>query len=136
MENKTIESTNKRPEGNHIIDASIVKIDIPALAKQIKNETPWTESDRNAITVFKTNGLSIVLIALHKDAVMPKYQAHSLINIQVLDGEIEFSTDEESVNLTKGQILAVHCAIPHSILAVEETVFLLTVTTTKKQFTD
>ncbi len=136
MENKIIEPTNKRPEGSHIIDASLVKIDIPLLVKQIKQEAAWAESDRNAITIFKTNGLSIVLIALHKNASMPKYQASSLITIQVFDGEIKFSTDEESVNLTTGQVLALHCAIPHSILAIEETVFLLTVTTTKKQFTD
>ena len=136
MENKVIESTNMRPQGDHIIDASLVKIDVPALIKQIKSETPWTESDRNAITIFKTNGLSIVLIALHKNASIPKYQANNLVNVQVFEGEIEFSTDEETANLTTGQILAVHAGIPHTILAKEETVFILTVTTTKKQFTD
>jgi quercetin dioxygenase-like cupin family protein len=136
MESKIIEATNKRPQGGHIIDASLVKIDIPVLVKQIKNETAWAETDRNAITVYKTNGLSIVLIALHKDAVMPKYQAHSLITIQILDGEIEFATDEDTSNLKTGQVLALHSAVSHSILAVKETVFLLTVTSTKKQFTD
>ena len=136
MENKIIEPTNKRPEGNHIIDASLVKIDIPLLIKQIKNETPWAESDRNAITIFKTNGLSIVLIALHKNATIPKYQASSLITIQVFDGEIKLTADEESVRLTTGQVIALHSAISHSIMAIEETVFLLTVTSYTKQFTD
>ncbi len=136
METKIVEPTNKRPDGSHIIDASLVKIDIPALIKQIKKETPWTESDRNAITIFKTNGLSIVLIALHKNATMPKYQTHSLINIQVFDGEIELTTDDDAVNLTNGQMLALHSGISHSILAIEETVFLLTVTSSIKQFTD
>ena len=102
MENKIIESTNKRPEGDHIIDASIVKIDIPQLIKQIKNETSCAETDRNAITIFKTNGLSIVLIALHKNAKIPKYQASSLITTQVFAGKIKFKTDEETVTLTTG----------------------------------
>lgn len=136
MESKIIEATNKRPQGNHIVDASLVKIDIPVLVRQIKNEAAWAETDRNAITVYKTNGLSIVLIALHKDAVMPKHQANSLITIQILEGEIEFATDEDTSNLKTGQVLALHSAVSHSILAVKETVFLLTVTSTKKQFTD
>ena len=136
MENKIIEATSQRPEENHIIDASLVKIDILAIVKQIKNEKPWNESDRNAITAFKTNGLSIVLIALHQNAVMTQHKVDGLMSIQVIEGEIKFSTDDESINLKTGQMLALHSGILHSILAVEETVFLLTVTTSTKQFTD
>lgn len=136
MENKIIEATNQRPTSNHIIDASLVNINIPAIIKQIKNEKTWTESDRNAITVFKTNGLSIVLIALHQNAEMIKHKTDGLISVQVIDGEIKFSTDKESYNLKSGQMVALHSCIEHSILAVEETVFLFTVTTFTKQFTD
>ena len=136
MENKIIEATNQRPTTNHIIDANIVNIDIPNIIKQIKNEKPWNESDRNAITVFKTNGLSIVLIALHQNAEMIKHKTNGLISVQVIEGEIKFSTDSESINLKTGQMLALHSFIEHSVLAVEETFFLLTVTSSTKQFTD
>ena len=136
MENKIIEATNQRPNANHTIDASHVNIDIPAIAKQIKNEKTWNESDRNAMTVFKTNGLSIVLIALHQNAVMAKHKVDGLLSIQVIEGQIEFSTECKSVNLKTGQMLALHSCIEHSVIAVEETVFLLTVTTSTKQFTD
>lgn len=39
---------------------------------QLKSEVTWHTKDRNVITFFKANGLRIVLIALHKDAVMQK----------------------------------------------------------------
>ena len=136
MEDKIIEATPKRPTSNHIIDASLVNIDISAIAMQIKNEKTWNESDRNSITVFKTNGLSIVIIALHKNAEMIKHKTEGLISIQVIEGEINFNTNNETVNLRTGQMLALHTGIIHSITAIVETVFLLTITTSTKQYID
>ncbi len=136
MENKIIEPQNLRYEYNRIIDASIVNIDMPSSITQIKEERNWVESDRNAITVFKTNGLSIVLIALHQNAEMPKHKANGLISIQVLEGALQFSTNDETMLLKAGQLVALHSAIEHSILAIQETVFLFTITSSTKQFID
>lgn len=136
MENKIIESTSLRSADNRIIDASIVNIDIPSTVIQIKDEKIWTDSDRNSITVFKTNGLSIVLIALHQNAIMPKHKANGIISLQVIEGAIQFKTDDDTIHLKAGQMIVLHSAIEHSILAMEETVFLLTITTSTKHFTD
>ena len=126
MEEKFNEATTQRPQGDRVLDAKLVTIDLPSFIEQIRNEEQWGDSDRNAITVFKTNGMSIVLIALHKGAEMARHSANGLISVQVLEGEILFSTDERSVELGNGNILALHKGIPHSVLAKEETIFLLT----------
>lgn len=133
MKEKYNEATKQRPEGDRIIDAEMVVIDLPQFIKQIKEETTWKESDRNAITVFKTNGLRIVLIALHKGAEMMRHIAEGIISVQVLEGKLQFNTDKQSVELNKEQMLALHECIPHSILALKETIFLLTLTTTLQE---
>ena len=74
------------------MDASLVTIDLNYFTKQIRDEKAWKDSDRNAITVFKTNGMRIVLIALHKDAEMAKHTADGMISVQVLEGQILFTT--------------------------------------------
>lgn len=130
MEEKYNEATPQRPEGDRQVDAQILAIDLPRFIKQIKEETAWKESDRNAITVFKTNGLRIVLIALHKGIEIVRHTADGIISVQVLEGKMQFNTDQQSVELSKGQMLALHERIPHSVLAIEETIFLLTLTTT------
>lgn len=112
------------------IDAALVTIDLPALLKQIKEESSWKDSKRNAITVFKTNGLSIVLIALHEGAEMARHIADGIISVQVLEGEIQFNTDLRSVQLSEGQMLTLHKSIPHSLVALKETIFLLTLSFT------
>jgi len=68
MEEKFNEATQQRPEGDRVMDAAIVTIDLPSFIEKIKQESPWKDKDRNAITVFKTNGMRIVLIALHAGA--------------------------------------------------------------------
>ena len=130
MEIKYNKATSHRPKRDRPIDAALIAIDLPAFVKQIKEERAWEESDRNAITVFKTNGLRIVLIALHAGAEMAKHTADGIISIQVLEGQMQFNTDQQSVELTKGQMLALHERLPHSVLAMSETIFLLTLTTT------
>jgi quercetin dioxygenase-like cupin family protein len=129
MQEKFNEATSQRPQGDRIIDATLVSINLPLFIEQLKTEKPWKDSYRNAITVFKTNGLCILIIALHKGVEMSKHTADGMISLQVLEGQIRFTTDEQSVELDKGQMLALHEGIPHSVLAMEETIFLLTLTT-------
>lgn len=126
MEEKHNESTELRPEGGRVIDAPLVTIDVNDFIKQIKNEPAWEKRDRNAMTVYKTDGMRIVLIALHEDAVIEKHTANGVINVQVLDGEIQFNAADNSVSLKKGEMIALHRGIPHSVAAVKESVFLLT----------
>ncbi len=130
MEEKYNDSTVQRPEGDRMIDATLMNIDLPAFIKQIKNEPPWQNSDRNAITVFKTNSLRIVFIALHEGAEMPRHIANGIISVQVLEGKLQFNTEKQSIELFSGQMLALHEPIPHSVLAIKESIFLLTLTNT------
>lgn len=130
MKRKFNEATPQRPEGDRLLDASMVSIDLPSFIEQIRQEPTWKDSDRNAITVFKTNGMRIVLIALHAGAEMIKHTAGGIISIQVLEGQIKITTDLQSVELGQGQMLALHKRIPHCVLAINETIFLLTLTTT------
>jgi quercetin dioxygenase-like cupin family protein len=130
MEEKYNSSTTQRPDGDRMIDAALVSIDLPMFIKQIKSEAAWENSDRNAVTVFKTNGLRIVLIALHEGAEMATHTANGMISVQVLEGKIQFNANSQTIELNSGQMIALHERIPHGVVALKETVFLLTLTTT------
>ena len=131
MEIKYNESTELRPEGERLLDAPLVSMDIPAFIKKIKDEPAWKNRDRNAMTIYKTNGLRMVLIALHKDADLTRHTAEGVISLQVLEGKILFNTDDQSVEVEKDQAIALHKGLPHSVKAVKESVFLLTLTTSE-----
>lgn len=128
MEVKFNAATPQRPEGDRIMDAPLVSIDILSFIEKLTKEKKWKKTDRNAITVYKTTNMRIVLIALRKDAEMVKHSAAGIISVQVLEGKLQFNTDVQSVKLGKGQMLALHEGIPHSLLAKKKTFLLLTIT--------
>ena len=127
MEAKHNESTELRPNGGRLMDAAVVPINVPEFIQTIKSEPAWEKSDRNAMTIYKTNGMRIVLIALHEDAVMEKHTTNGVVSVQLLEGEISFNVNSESFLLKPGQIIALHRNVSHSVAAIKESVFLLTV---------
>ena len=120
------QATPQRPAGDRLLDAELVEMNLDSAKRQIKEEPAWMSSDRNAITLYKTEGLRIVLIALHKEAELKTHTAPGTITVQVLEGEISFRTEKQTANLGKDQMLALHSKIPHSVFAREESIFLLT----------
>lgn len=125
------EATPQRPEGDRPLDAPLVEMDLSSFRRQIKEEQAWQNSDRNSITIFKTNSLRLVLVGLHQGAEMKTHTAPGIISVQVLEGKIRFTTEQQTAELAEGQMLALHAGIPHSVLAKEESVFLLTLAISK-----
>lgn len=129
MEEKRNDSTSLRPGGERLLDAKLVRINLSDLNEQIQRETAWLEGDRTAITVFKTDDLRIVLIALHAGAEMKTHTAPGVISVQVLKGKINFATDQHHEDLEPGQMITLHKRIPHRVKAYEDSSFLLTMAT-------
>jgi quercetin dioxygenase-like cupin family protein len=124
---KDIESTHNRPDGERTIDTAQLFIDIPSLIKQIKSEKQWKQSDRNSITVFKSDKMRIVLTGLRKNAEMHTQHPENVLSLHVIDGEIAFKAQFKKIKLIRGQILALHEEVPYSIKAIKKTMMLLTI---------
>lgn len=135
MENKSNDATPLRPEGDRILNAPLVEMDLNKFIEQLKSEVTWKDSDRNTITVFKSDKLRIVLIGLKPGAELKKHTAPGFISVQVIKGHIEFTADPDGVqqkaDLQVGQMIALQPQIPHHVLALEETFFLLTLAVCK-----
>lgn len=126
IEIKSNHPTPKRPGAEHILDAPFVEMNLEELIKQIKSEATWAERDRNSLAIFKSDTMRIVLIGLHKNAELKPHKAEGVISVQVLEGEIDFKTEQQVAHLTKGQMITLHENITHSVTARKESIFLLT----------
>ncbi|MFD2787432.1 cupin domain-containing protein [Hymenobacter rubripertinctus] len=131
MKTSSTDATPQRPEGPRLLDAPLVVLDLPALLTQIRQEPSWQEGDRNSITAYKTDGLRVVLLALRAGAELKTHTAPGVISVQVLEGRIAFTAGAQVAELAPGQLLALHAGIPHSVVAVTEAVFLLTLAVSK-----
>ena len=126
MELRNIDATINRPEGERLIDAPFVFVDLEKYIHQLKNEDAWEKNNRNGITVYKTDGITMVLTCLHRNAMIEKNTIDGWMTIQVLEGEIDFKVKEKTVTLKKHQLANLHPGVEHTILANKETTLLLT----------
>lgn len=122
----SIDPTKQRTEGPRIIDSDLVEMNLPGLMDQLKNESTWRESNRNALTIFKTETMRIVLMGLHKYGEIKTHKANGVICLQVLEGGVQFEVEQRKVLLREGQMIALQENIDHSIKALHESFFLIT----------
>lgn len=125
---KSNEATPQRPEGERILNAPLVEMNLFAFIEQIKSETTWADSDRNSITIFKSEAMTMVLIGLHENAELKPHKANGTISVQVLEGKIEFGTEDQYVQIERGQMIALQENLMHRVKALKESFFLLTLT--------
>ncbi len=125
MEIKRNEATLNRPEGDRVLDAPYVFMDMDEFIKQLKDEEAWDKNDRNGITIFKTDNLSTVLTCLHKDAAIDDNSVDGLFQVQVLDGKLRVTTVDGDVEMKQGEMIVFHPNVPHSLRALKKSTLLL-----------
>ena len=126
MENKRNEATINRPEGDRVLDAPYVFVNIPEFVRQLKSEEAWQKNDRNGITVFKTERVTMVVTCLHAKAVLKNNLVDGIFTIQVLEGIVRVTNPDGEVDMQANQVMAFHQLVDHSILALMDSVLLLT----------
>jgi quercetin dioxygenase-like cupin family protein len=123
---KSTEATPQRPDGARLLEAPLLTLDLPRSLAQIKAEKAWLTSDRNALTLYKSEEVRVVLVGLHAGAQMKTHTAPGPISVQVLEGHLTFEALPHSADLTTGQMLVLPAGVPHRVEALSESVFLLT----------
>ena len=101
--------------------------DLRALAQELKSGEAWRTSDRRTMSLFRTERMRVMLIALRAGAALASHRADGPITVQVLEGRITFTAESQAVTLSEGQVLSLQAGLPHAVEAPEDAVFLLTV---------
>ena len=126
MDIKANEATHNRPEGDRIVSAPFVFVDIENARRQLLKEDAWKKNDRNGITLFKGEGQTIVLSALHAGAEVPANEIKGTVTIQVLEGHLTFHLGGEKFDLKSGSIVALLPNLAHGFKAKDDSVILIT----------
>ena len=124
MEIKYNEATHNRPGGDRMLDAPFILSDLNRYIVQLKEEETWTKSNRNSITIFKTDGFTMLLTCLRKNSSIEKNVLDGLLTLQVIEGSIEVLIDSK-ITLTQNQLISIHAGIEHTISATEDSAFLM-----------
>ncbi len=129
MEEKHNNATSQRPEGARPLDAAIVPVDIPKYINLIKQEQAYHKNGKNAITVFKSDNITITLIALKEGQNFhPGHQeSKAIMSIHLIIGHLSFESLGAVNTITEGQLLTLHEQLSFNALAVLDSICVLTV---------
>ena len=128
MEEKHNNATPQRPEGARTLDAGIIPINIPKYIAQIKEEEAYHKNGKNAITVFKSDQLTITLIAL-KDGQRfhpGNEENEATLSLQVINGHLYFESFGNDIELKDGELLTLHQQLSFKAIAKTDCICLLT----------
>ncbi|WPP47994.1 cupin domain-containing protein [Catalinimonas niigatensis] len=123
------EVQNSNQESSDQPNSPLLTYNFPSLIQQMKQEGSWEKSGRSAKTLYKADAMRIVLNTMKAGTEIKTHQANGPISVQVIEGQLKFSTEKESQVLNKGEMLTLQPHIRHSVEAIEETAFLLTIGT-------
>lgn len=128
MEEKHNNATPRRPEGARPLDAGLIPINIPNYIEQIKEEEAYHKKGKNAITVFKSDKLTITLIALKQgENFHPGNEENeATMSLQLLDGDLSFESFGNEIDLQKADLLTLHQQLSFKATAKTDCICLLT----------
>lgn len=78
-------------------------------------------------SVLRDAGIRALLLHLRPDEEIPEHKAKGPITVQCLHGSALFRAAAEQCEMTAGTLLSLPAEVPHSLLAREECLVLVTI---------
>lgn len=83
--------------------------------------------DASTGTLISTEHVKVVRVVLKAGKSLPEHKAKGEIVVQCLEGRVMFNTLGKEIEIQQGQLIYLNSAEPHSVSAIEDSSFLLTV---------
>jgi quercetin dioxygenase-like cupin family protein len=125
MEIKKNDATLNRPEGERVLDAPYVMIDLGSYVDQLHREESYAKNGKNGITVFKSEGLTEVLTSMEEGEEIIENEVEGFVTIQVLKGKAVLRTSQGELTMEKNQLVTIHPHVVHSFRALSDVDLLL-----------
>lgn len=109
-----------------LFEGAVHTFELPALLRALREEPDYVNTGRDGVTLVKTPDLRVVLEILGAGTVLPEHHEPGPITLHLLQGELRFKTGDEVLYLRPGEMLTMPTNRPHSLEAVSDCAFLLT----------
>jgi quercetin dioxygenase-like cupin family protein len=119
--------SGQRPGSDRSLSGPVQGFDLDKELARLRREKEWQEGRRNAITLRKGGGLSVVLLAMKAGDRLEEHAAPGPIALVVREGRILFTAGEETVEAGPDRVLTCDAGVRHSVEALSDAVCLLTV---------
>ncbi len=115
-----------RPGSERSLSEPVRGFDLDEELARLREEKEWREGRRNAITLHKGGGLSVVLLAMRSGDSLEEHSAPGPISLVVREGRIRFTAEGEAIEAGPETVLTCDAKVPHSVEALSDAVCILT----------
>jgi quercetin dioxygenase-like cupin family protein len=100
--------------------------DLAQQIRDLRQESYW-QSGRNSKTLVKYDDFRIVLTALQAKTTIHEHHSAGRISVQTVEGHLRMHAGGKEFDLPAGRVLVLDRAMPHDVVAVEDSALLLTI---------
>ena len=106
--------------------APALAFDLNAELGSLQAEKPW-QAAHTAKTLVKHPDLRVVLVAIRAGGRLQQHETTARVSIQALSGDLRVYMPAHNVHLPAGHLLALDRDVPHEVVALDDSAFLLTI---------
>lgn len=103
-------------------------LDLEAEAQALRSSALWQERGQISRTLLKLPDIRLVMIALKSGHRIQRHQTDMRLNLTTLAGHVQLAIGDETIDLPEKRALVLDPAIPHDVVALEDSVLLLSLT--------
>ena len=100
--------------------------DLAQQIRELRQESYW-QSGRNSKTLAKYSDFRIVLTALQAKTTIHEHHSAGRISVQTVEGHLQMHAGGKEFDLPAGRMLVLDRSLPHDVVAIEDSAFLLTI---------
>jgi quercetin dioxygenase-like cupin family protein len=120
-------TSRQRPGSARSLSGSFRGFDLAGELARLREDKEWQEGRRNAITLRKGGGLSVVLLAMRAGDRLEEHSAPGPISLVIWEGRVRFTAEGEAVEAGPETVLTCEAGIRHTVEALSDAVCLLNV---------
>ncbi|MEO8897984.1 MAG: cupin domain-containing protein, partial [Candidatus Dormibacter sp.] len=107
------------------LSTPVVSLDWKEQLRSLRASDSYRGADQASRTLARHPTFRVVLVALKAHGRVDEHHPDSVVSVHCLDGQIRFEVAGAAYELTPGQLLVVTERLPHSVVALAESAFLL-----------
>ncbi len=119
------------PGSERPLSGPLQSFDLDEELARLRGEKGWQEGRREAITLRKGGGSSVVLLAMRAGDRLEEHAAPGPISLVVREGRIRFTAEGEVVEAGPGTLLTCEARVRHAVEALSDAACLLNVSAGK-----
>lgn len=100
--------------------------DLARQIRELRQESYW-QGGRNSKTLVKYDDFRIVLTAMEGKTTIHEHRSGGRMSVETIEGHLRMHVGSETFDLPAGRVLVLDRCVPHDVVALEDSAFLMTI---------